>query len=113
MFKFDTFQSYGKESFDAAVASATALSKGYQTVAQEVIDYNRRSFEKGTYALEQVAQLKTLDQVVEAQQAFAKDSYENFVSEAARINNIYVNAVKDAYRPFETTWAAFGVNVPK
>jgi hypothetical protein len=109
MFKFDAFQSYGKESFDAAVASVTALSQGYQTVAQEVIDFNRRSFEKGSYAFEQASQLKSVEQVAQANQTYAKEAVESFVSESSRIGNLYMNAMKEAYRPFEATMQNYGM----
>jgi hypothetical protein len=113
MFKFDAFQTFGKDAYEANLAAATALTKGFQTVAQEVVDFNRKAFEKGSAQFEQVSQLKSFDKVVEAQQAFAKDSYENFVSEATRIGNIYAEAVKDAYKPYEGQMKAFGVNLPK
>jgi hypothetical protein len=113
MFKFDAFQTYGKDALEASVASTTAMTKGYQTVAQEMIDFNRRSFEKSAAAVEQAAQLKSFDQVLTAQQTFAKEAYETFASESSRIGNIYLNAMKDAYRPFEGNLQAFGVNLPK
>ncbi len=113
MFKFDAFQTYGKDAIESSVASATALTRGYQTVAQEMFDFNRRAFEKSAAALEQTTQIKSFDQVLTAQQNFAKESYETFVSESTRIGNIYLNAMKDAYRPFEGNLQAFGVNLPK
>jgi hypothetical protein len=113
MFKFDDIQSFGKDAYEANIAAATAMAKGFQTVAKEVAEYNRSAFEKGTKALEQVSQLKSLEQVATAQQSFTKDSYENFVSEATRIGNIYSEAVKEAYRPLEANMKSFGVTLPK
>ena len=44
---FENFQAFGKEGFEAYVASATAMTKGFQTIAGEMADYSRKSFEKG------------------------------------------------------------------
>ena len=50
----DEFQALGKDGFEAYVASATALTKGMQAMAQEAADYSRRAWEKGSAAVDAV-----------------------------------------------------------
>jgi hypothetical protein len=57
--------------------------------------------------------VKSIDKVVEAQQAFAKESYESFVAQMTKMNELYVSTAKEAFKPFEASLAAFGVKAPK
>ncbi|MFM8746190.1 MAG: phasin family protein, partial [Aestuariivirga sp.] len=52
MKSFEEFQSFGKDGFEAYVASSSALTKGFQAIAQEAAEYSRKSFEKSTAAFE-------------------------------------------------------------
>jgi hypothetical protein len=42
MKSFEDIQTAGKEGFEAFTASTTAMTKGYQTVAQEVADFSTK-----------------------------------------------------------------------
>jgi hypothetical protein len=113
MKSFEDFQSLGKDSMDAYVASATALTKGFQAIAAEAADYSRKSFEKSSQVFEQAAQAKSLDKVLEVQQNFAKEAYDSFIGQMNKFGEIYIAATKDAYRPFESKFAEFGFKAPK
>jgi len=113
MMKIDEFQNFGKDGFEAYVASSNALTKGFQAIAQEAADFSRKSFEKGTAAFEKLAATKSFDKALEAQQAFAKESYESLVAQMTKMNELYIATAKEAFKPFEASLAAFGVKAPK
>lgn len=113
MKSFEEFQSFGKDGFEAYVASSNALTKGFQAIAQEAADYSRKSFEKSSATFEKVAAVKSFDKALEVQQAFAKESYDTFVAQMTKFNELYVNTAKEAFKPFEASFAAFGVKAPK
>lgn len=114
MFKsYDEFQTAGKEGWEAYVASSTALTKGLQAVAQEAVEYSKKSFEKNAAVVEKVFAAKSLDKALEVQQAFVKEAYEDFVSQMNKMNEKWVAAAKEAYKPYESSLAAFGVKSPK
>ncbi len=109
MKSFEEFQSFGKDGMEAYAASASAVTKGFQTIAQEAAEFSRKSFEKGTAAIEKATAAKSIDKVFEVQQAFAKESYEAFVAQMTKMNELYVATAKEAYKPFESSFAAFGI----
>lgn len=113
MKSFEEFQTFGKDGFEAYVASSTAVTKGMQAMAQEAADFSRKSFEKSTSAFEKLAGAKSFEKAVEAQQAFAKESYESLVAQMTKLNELYIATAKDAFKPFEASLAAFGVKAPK
>ena len=90
MKSFDEFQTFGKTGMEAYVASSSALTKGFQAMAQEAADFSRKSFEKSTAAFEKLSAVKSLDKVLETQQALAKDSYETMVAQMTKFNELYV-----------------------
>lgn len=113
MKSFEEFQSFGKDGFEAYVASSSALTKGLQAIAQEAAEFSRKSFEKSTQTFEKVSAVKSIDKVLEVQQAFAKESYDTLVAQMTKFNELYMNTAKEAFKPFEASFAAFGVKAPK
>jgi hypothetical protein len=113
MKSFEEFQTLGKDGFEAYVASSNALNRGFQAMAQEANDFSRKSFEKGTAAFEKLASVKSFDKAIEAQQAFAKESYEQFVAQLTKMNELFLSTAKEAYKPFEASMSAFGAKTQK
>ena len=98
---FDDIQQLGKESLDASVKSFSAMSKSAQTIAGEMADYSKKSFEDGNKALEKLLGAKTLEQAVQVQTDFAKTAYEGFIAGAAKIGELYADLAKESYKSFE------------
>lgn len=110
---FEDVQGLGKEGFDAMVASATALTKGYQAMAQEAAEYARKAVELNTATFEKAVSARSVERVLEVQQGYAKEAYESLVAQSQKLSEMYVAATKEAYKPFEASFAAFGMKAPK
>jgi phasin family protein len=102
MLKVEEFQNYGKEQFDAAVASAGTCTKGLQAIATAYTDYAKKSYEDGTAFLEKLAGVRSLDKALEVQTDYAKTAYETFVAETTKIGELYKDLAKETYKPFES-----------
>ncbi len=113
MFKFEDYQNYSKQGYDAVLASTAALTKGYQSIAQEAADFSRKSFEKTSEVAGKSLAVGSFDKALEVQQGFARESYDAFVGQATKLNELYVATAKEAYKPFEAGIAAFGIKFPK
>ena len=113
MKSFDDVQVYGKQGFDAYVASANALTKGFQAIAAEAAEYTKKAFADSSAAAEQLVASKSIEKAIEVQQGYAKKAYEGFVAQATRINELYLAAAKDAYKPFEAQFSQFTTKTGK
>jgi hypothetical protein len=100
--QFDNVQKLSKDNVEAAMKSFGAISKGLQTVAVELADYAKRSFEQSTATVEKLVGVRTLDKALEIQTEFARTSYEGLVAQASKIGELYKNTAKEAYAPIET-----------
>jgi len=98
---FDDMQKFGKEQMDRSLASLEAVSRGVQALAAEVADYQKKSFEDGSAALEKLASVRSIDKAIEVQTDIARQSYETFVGRATKMTELYAGLARDAYKPFE------------
>lgn len=112
MKNFEEFQTLGKNQFDASVASATAFTKGLQTIATEFADYSKKSFEEGAAVVEKAAAAKSLDKAFEIQSDYAKSAYEGYVGQLNKMGELYMNVAKEACKPFEGQFAEIVGKVP-
>jgi hypothetical protein len=105
---FDDMQKLSKDSMDVMMQSFGAMTKGLQAIATEVADYQKKSFEEGSAALEKLVAAKSLDKAFEAQSDYVKGAYESFVGEATKIGEMYSDLAKEAYKPYEGVMAKGG-----
>ena len=113
MFKsFEDLQAMNKDGIEAFTASSAALTKGYQAFAQEVADFSKKSFEKSATVWQNAVAAKSVEKAVENQQAFAKESFDTAVAEFTKLGELAATAAKSAFKPYEATFAAFGVKAP-
>ncbi|WP_374730206.1 phasin family protein [Stappia sp.] len=98
-------QKLGKDNMDVMMESIGAMTKGMQAIASEVADYQKKSFEDGTAAMEKLVAAKSLDKAFEAQSDYMKTAYEGFVGEVTKIGEMYSELAKDAYKPYEGVMA--------
>jgi hypothetical protein len=98
---FEDMQKYGKDNVDATMKSFNALSKSVQAIAVEMADYSKKSFEEGAAATEKLFGAKSLEKAIEVQSDYLKTAYESFISESAKLGELYADLAQEAYKPFE------------
>ena len=99
---FEDIQKLGKDNVDVAMQQFGTVSKGWQAIAAEFADYSKKSFENGSAALEKLIGAKSLDKAFEVQSDYAKSAYEGFVSQAAKMGELYASLAQESYKPFES-----------
>jgi phasin family protein len=97
----EDMQKFGKDSMAMAMSSLGTFSKSAQAIAVEVVDYSKKSVEGSAAAWEKLMGAKSLEKAMEVQSEYLKSSYEDFVAEATKLSELYADAAKQAYKPFE------------
>lgn len=98
---FEDYQNLGKDNMDMAMKSIGAASKGFQAIATEVADFNKKSIEDSSSAFEKLVGAKSLDKAIEVQSEFVRTSYEGMVGEMTKLGEMYAELAKGAYKPYE------------
>jgi len=101
----DELQKFGNTTMETALTSFGAWAKGAQAIAVEVTDYSKKSLEDSAAAWERLIGAKTPEKAMEVQSDYLKSSYENFVAEATKLGELYVDLAKEAYKPFDGAFA--------
>ncbi|MTI44193.1 phasin family protein [Roseibium hamelinense] len=104
----DEIQKLSKDQMDMAMESFGSMAKGFQAIASEMADYQKKSFEESSAAMEKLASSKSLDKAFEAQADYAKTAYEGFVGEMTKIGEMVTDMSKEAYKPYEGLMSKVG-----
>ena len=99
---FEDLQKLGKENMDVTMKSFGTVSKRAQAIVVEVTDYSKKAFEQSTAATEKLFGAKSIDKAFEIQTEYAKGAYESYVSEAAKLGEMFSDFFKETYKPFES-----------
>ncbi len=98
---FDEMQKVGQENADTAMKSFGVISNHMQTIATEMTDYSKKSFEEATKVFEQLLGTKSVEKAIELQQGYFKSAYEGFVAQATKFGGLYSDLAKETYKPLE------------
>jgi phasin family protein len=96
---FEGLTAFGQENVDALVKSSEIAAKAAEGIGTEISAYSKKSFEDGVAAAQDFASAKTLTELFEKQTSYAQSAFEGFVSQATKMNEIYVAAAKDISAP--------------
>jgi hypothetical protein len=95
------FQKMGKDNYDAMVRSYGELNKGLQAIAARWTAFSKQAFEDATRTFDKLVGVKSFEQALEIQSAYAKRAYDNWVAEATKIGEIYADVAREAYKPVQ------------
>ena len=90
---------FGQENVDALVKSSEIAAKAAEGIGTEISAYSKKAFEDGVAAAQDFAAAKTMTELFEKQTSYAQTAFEGFVSQATKMNEIYVAAAKDISAP--------------
>lgn len=104
---YDKFLGLGKENLEAVVAAATVAGKGAETLHNELYAYSKQSIEDSVAATKAVLASKSAHEAFEVQTDFAKAAFDQYVSQVAKMNEIFAATAKDAFGPLQTRYQAW------
>ena len=74
------------------------MNTGLQVIAAEWTDYSKKVFESSTKALEKVVGAKSVEDVIEEQTKYAKETYEAHIAEVKKLGEMYANLIQTAFK---------------
>jgi len=96
---FEGLTTFGQDNVDALVKSSEIAAKAAEGIGSEISAYSKKAFEDGVAAAQDLASAKTMTELFEKQTTYAQTAFEGFVSQATKMNEIYVAAAKDISAP--------------
>lgn len=96
---FEDVTAFGQENLDAIVKSSEIAAKAAEGIGTEVSAYSKKAFEESVAAAQDLASAKNMSELMEKQTAFAQSALEGFMSQATKMNDIFMAAAKDVSAP--------------
>ncbi len=96
---FEQFSTFSQDNVDAMMKSSEVAAKAAEGFGQELSAYSKKSFEDSVAAAQDMASAKNMSELLEKQTAFAQSAFETFVTQATKMNEMYMKAAKDMTQP--------------
>lgn len=98
---YDQFASLSQGNYDAVSKSFGILAKGLEDASKTWFAYTQGSVDSTVAFGKQVLGAKSLNEVVDLQNSFAKTSFDTFVSESTKLSEIGVKTANEAIEPIK------------
>lgn len=98
---YEEFATYGKDSFDVASKFNDAVVKGSEEFGKAYYEFLKSSADAGAETAKAMLAAKSLNELVEIQSGFARSSFDNFVNESGKLNEIGVKVATEAFEPVQ------------
>lgn len=100
--------SFGKENFEALLASATATQKGFETLSARYVAFSKMALENHVSAAKSIMTAKSVQEFVEKQNQYAKSSFDAYVAEVTEAAELVSGLAKEAMAPISERVSAVG-----
>lgn len=90
---------FGKENFEAMLASASTAQKGFETLSARYVAFSKLALENHVAAAKALMTSKSVQEFVEKQNEYAKSSFEAYVAEVTEAAELVSGIAKDALKP--------------
>jgi len=104
---------FGKDNAAAVTKANAALVEGFDVIGKELTGYARHSLEQTVEVTTKLISAKTLDEVIQINQAYAKTAFEALVANATKISEIGVKVSNEAFQPLSAHVGATFVKLAK
>ena len=97
---------FGQDNVEAVVASGKVMAKAAEEMNAEIMAFSKKSYEDSMAAAKELSSVKSVSEFFEMQTTLAKSSFEGFVAEATKLNEMYAAAAKEAFAPINARFTA-------
>ncbi len=99
--KFDEFASYQKANLDAFFAAGAIAAKGFEALSDQFIAFNQKTVEDTVANAKAILDCTTVQEFVEVQSGYARESFDRFVSEGTKLSETSVKVANEAAEPLQ------------
>ena len=96
---YEEIQNFSKGNVDALIASGTIVAKGAEDLGKEVAAYTQASFDKSVATSKAILTARSLKEVLELQNDYAKSSFDSFIEGTTRFQQLSIKLTSEAFAP--------------
>lgn len=96
---YDEFADLGRDNLAAVMKANAAFSEGLEAISKEMLGFTRASLESAGHTATALLAAKTIEDVVQANADFAKQSLDLLFTRSARLSEVGLKAANEALAP--------------
>jgi phasin family protein len=90
---------------EAIVASSKVAARGFETIAQDVAEFGRRSFEEASTAVKSFAEVRSATDLFRLQSEFARTAFDNAVAESSKMSEAMIKLAGEVAEPITSRYS--------
>jgi phasin family protein len=98
---YDEMAALNQATMDAMIASTASFSKGFEIIAMEMAGYTRSNFETGMATAQKALTVKSIQELVELQNAYARANFDSALAESAKLTEMSVKVANETFAPVQ------------
>jgi phasin family protein len=98
---YDEVTTLNKANVDAVVKASTIATKGFESLSREMMTFAQQQMEAQMELTKQLFGAKTLREFVDAHTDFARQSFDKFMAESAKMTEMTVKVSNEAMEPIQ------------
>ena len=102
---YERFAGFGKENMEAYMKAATTMTKAFEQINVEVMTFSKQQMEDGMSAFKAVLGARSFQEAWEVQSDFAKTALDSYISQASKLNELWLSSAKQAAEPLNARFA--------
>ena len=99
---------FGKQNFEAWLASAAAAQKGFEALSARTVAFQKQALENHVAATKSLMTSKSVQEFAEKQNEYVKGAFEAYVAEVTEVSELVQGLAKDALQPINERVNAVG-----
>jgi phasin family protein len=99
---------FGKQNFEAWMASATAAQKGFEALSARTVAFQKQAIENHVAAAKSLMTSKSVQEFAEKQNEYVKGAFEAYVAELTEVSELVQGVAKDTLQPINERVTAVG-----
>jgi phasin family protein len=102
---YERFAGFGKENMEAYMKAATTMTKAFEQINGEVMTFSKQHMEDSMSAFKAVLGARSFQEAWEVQSDFAKTALDSYISQASKLNELWLSSAKQAAEPLSARFA--------
>lgn len=96
---YDQLADFNRENFEAVVLSTNVMAKGFEVMSKELSAFAQQAAETNLATAKKLSTIKNMQDALDLQSSWAKDAFDSFWSESAKLQDLTVKVSNEATAP--------------
>lgn len=109
----EEMNAFARGNVEAMVEAGRVAAKGFESVAQQVVEMTKKNAEATTTAVRTFASAKNANELFQLQSDFARSQFDKMVADGSKLTEMFVKFAGEAFEPISNRFAVAADRIAK